>query len=66
MSSARAEVTTLKAKEGRGEQGNKGASLNLAVVLCGSWQWDAVTWHQTIPVLWFSQWEYKGLQGLVY
>lgn len=29
-------VTTLEAKEGRGEQGNKGASLNLAVVL--SWK----------------------------
>lgn len=30
-----AEVTTLEAKGGRGDQGNKGASLNLAVVLSG-------------------------------
>lgn len=36
MSSVRAEVTTLQAKGGRGEPGNKGAFLNLAVVL--SWK----------------------------
>jgi len=36
MHYARAQVTTLEAKGGRAEQGNKGASLNLAVVL--SWK----------------------------
>lgn len=59
-----AEVTTLEAEGGRGDQGNKGASLNLAVVLSGKLAVGCS--HMGAgpsPVLWFSQWEYKGSQG---
>lgn len=49
--------------EGVGERWNSEHRWIFLLFSPGSWQWDAVTWRRTTPVLWFARWEHKASQG---